>query len=98
MTQTTTNPTRTSTKATWRLGEREPVATNYGASGQVDYWAVRIEWSEKLGLHLECRTKAQAVHMAKAVKRAGLINPERWERYFLSDPKDYRRWTIFYAD
>ncbi len=33
MTQATTNPTRTSTKTTWKLGEREPVATKYGGSG-----------------------------------------------------------------
>lgn len=98
MTQAATNQTRTSTTANWRLGEREPVATNYGASGQVDYWAVRIEWSDKLGLHLKCRTEAQAVRMAKVIKRAGRINPERWERYFLGDPRDHRRWTTFYAD
>lgn len=98
MTRIAVNATRTSIRATWRLGEREPVATNYGASGQVDYWAVRIAWSEKLGLHLECRTKAQAVYMAEVVKRAGRINPERWRRYFLGDLEDYRRWTTFYAD
>ncbi len=98
MTQVASSQARTRTATTWRLGEREPIATKYGASGQVDYWAVRIEWSEKLGLHLECRTEAQAVHMARVIKEAGRIDPDRWERYFLSDPRDYRRWTTFYAD
>ena len=98
MTQATKNPTRTSPGATWKLGDREPVATQYGGSGQVDYWAVRLEWSDKLGLHLECSTEAQAVHMARVIKRAGRIDPGRWTRYFLGDPRDYRRWTTFYAD
>lgn len=98
MTQTARNQTQTRTATTWRLGEREPIATKYRGSGQVDYWAVRIEWSEKLGLHLACVTKAQAVHMARVIKGAGRIDPGRWERYFLSDPRDYRRWTTFYAD
>ena len=98
MTQVASNQARTRTATSWRLEQREPTATKYRGSGQVDYWAVRIEWSEKLGLHLECRSKAQAVHMARVIKGAGRIEPGRWERYFLSDPRDYRRWTTFYAD
>lgn len=97
MTQATKNPTRTSPGATWRLGDREPVATKYGA-GRADYWAVRIRWSDKLSLHLECRMEAQAVHMAMVIKRASRIDPDRWKRYFLGDPRDYRRWTILYDD
>ena len=98
MTQTVRNQPQTRTATQWRLGEREPVATKYGGSGQTDYWAVRIEWSEKLGLHPECRSEAQAVRMARVVKGACRINPDWWERYFLSDPRDYRRWTTCYAD
>lgn len=36
--------------------------------------------------------------MAGVIKGAGRIDPDRWERYFLGDPRDYRRWTTFYAD
>jgi hypothetical protein len=49
MTQTAKNQTQTRTATTWRLGEREPIATKYRGSGQVNYWAVRVEWSEKRG-------------------------------------------------
>ena len=98
MTQIASNRTQRRTATSWRLAFLEPIATKYGGSGQVDYWAVRIEWSEKLGLHLECRTEAQAVRMVRVIKRAGRIDPGRWKRYFLSDPRDYRRWTMFYAD
>lgn len=53
MTQSDRNQTHTRTATSWRLGEREPFATTYRGIGQVGYWAVRIEWSEKLGLRLE---------------------------------------------
>lgn len=98
MTQTVRNQPQTRTATQWRLAERKPVATKYGGSGQTDYWAMRIEWSEKLGLHLKCRTEAQAVHMVRVIKGADGINPDRWKRDFLSDPRDYRWWTTFYAD
>ena len=75
-----------------------PSPPSTAGSGQIDYWAVRLEWSDKLGLHLECSTEAQAVHMARVTKRVGRIDPQRWTRYFLGDSRDYRRWTTFYAD
>lgn len=31
-------------------------------------------------------------------RKAGRIDPERWTRYFLGDPRNRRRWTAFYAD
>jgi len=83
---------------TWQLQDREPVATAYGGSGQADLYAVRIEWSEKLGLHLECSSRAQAERMAQVIKQAGKLNPERWEKYFLGNHRDLKRWTTFYAD
>lgn len=83
---------------TWQLRDREPFAINYGGSGQTDYYAVRIEWSEKLVLHLECSSRTQAEHMARVIKQAGAINPERWRNYFLGNHRDYKRWTTFYAD
>lgn len=43
MNQTARKQTQTRTATTWRLGERAPIATKYGGSGQVDYRAVRIE-------------------------------------------------------
>ena len=85
-------------RPTWTLRSREPVAKKYGGSGQDDFWAVRIVWSEKLGLHLECGSEAQAKHMVSVIKRAGKIRPEYWQRYFLGDPAERRRWNMVHAD
>ena len=85
MTATVLAPTKTTSfKSTWQLKDRRvQVVGNH--SGQVDWWYLKIQWSDKLGLTYykaftgdahDPKIYAEAKKVAEYIMQKGFIRPD----------------------
>ncbi len=84
----------------WKLGERRPFVHLAAASGREERYCVQLVWSPGLGLRLKDAPwgKEELEELAGEIERAGIINIERWEKFFLGNPRDKKRFSVTFSD
>ena len=101
MTATVLAPTKTAPfKSTWQLkGRRVQVVGSH--SGQCDWWYLKIQWSDKLGLTYykafsgdvhDPKIYAEAKKVAEYIMQKGFIRPDATTKYSDDNPVEVPVW------
>ena len=101
MTATVLAPTKTAPiKSTWQLkGRRVQVVGSH--SGQYDWWYLKIQWSDKLGLTYykafsgdvhDPKIYAEAKKVAEYIMQKGFIRPDATTKYSDDNPVEVPVW------
>ena len=102
MTATVLAPTKTAPfKSTWQLkGRRVQVVGSH--SGQCDWWYLKIQWSDKLGLTYykafsgdvhDPKIYAEAKKVAEYIMQKGFIRPDATTKYSDDNPVEVPVWN-----
>ena len=87
-------------KTTWQLKDRR-VQVVGSHSGQVDWWYLRIMWSDKLGLTYykaftgdvhDSKVYAEAKKVAEYIMQQGFIRPDATTKYSDDNPIEVDVW------
>ena len=101
MTATVLAPTKTAPfKSTWQLKDRR-VQVVGSHSGQIDWWYLKIQWSDKLGLTYykafsgdvhDPKIYAEAKKVAEYIMQKGFIRPDATTKYSDDNPVEVSVW------
>jgi len=101
MTATVLAPTKTAPfKSTWQLKDRR-VQVVGSHSGQCDWWYLKIQWSDKLGLTYykafsgdvhDPKIYAEAKKVAEYIMQKGFIRPDATTKYSDDNPVEVPVW------